>query len=138
MTGTFDKRAELIAAVTNDMARLLKVAAMVRERACQPVPNVDPLSAAGRSAWHVSPQMQRQGLTAEIRSANAGAKRADEAFASFISKVTVNEAVDDWSETTLEVGDLEVDYDELRELSTQLQAETAAMQSLYSRIIDQN
>jgi hypothetical protein len=78
------------------------------------------------------------GPNLRIRTANESAKRADEAFASFLGKVTVTEAVDDWSQLALEVGELEIDYDELRELSSQLQAETAAMQSLYCRIIDQD
>ena len=61
MAGHSDTLIELIAAVTTDMARLVAVAAKVRDVACGRPVTIDQVSAAGRMAWPVASELQRRG-----------------------------------------------------------------------------
>jgi hypothetical protein len=88
-------------------------------------------------AWPIAPALQRRGLGDTVRQAYDGAKRADAAFAMFMNSVAALTTVDQWGEPKLEVGELGLDYDELRELSLQLRAETAALQDCYIRLVRQ-
>ena len=74
-------------------------------------------------------------LSDTVRQAYNGAKRADVAFVKFMNSVAVSTTADERGDPKLEVGVLEVDYDELRELSFQLQAETAALHDCYARLV---